>query len=121
MPSGTWTIALSTTSADWNTLSTNYAANIGANNTTVFSGDLSQPWAFGNTLTINLSIPFSYVPANGNLLMDVSVSGVTTPGGFVYFDTTGYDGGRRDGSTIIGHVDSDGVASGYGLVTGFAL
>jgi hypothetical protein len=89
MPSGTWTIALSTTAADWNTLSTNYAANIGANNIAVFSGNLTQPWAFGNTLTIILTTPFTYVPSNGNLLMDVSVSGVSTSGGFVYFDTTG--------------------------------
>jgi hypothetical protein len=37
----------------------------------------------------------------------------------VFFDTTGYDGGRRDGSTIIGQVDKDSVVSGYGLVTGF--
>lgn len=39
--------------------------------------------------------------------------------GFVFFDTTGYDRGRRDASAIIGHVDKDGVVSGYGLVTGF--
>jgi hypothetical protein len=119
LPSGTWTIALSTTAVNWNTLSSNFSANIGSNNTTVFTGNLSRPWAFGDTLMINLSTPFTYMPANGNLLIDVNVSGVTTPGGFVYFDTTGYDGGRRDGSTIIGHVDKDGVVSGYGLVTGF--
>ncbi len=51
--------------------------------------------------------------------MDVNVSGVTNPVGLGYFDTTGYDGGRRDGSTIIGHMDKDGVISGYGLVTEF--
>jgi hypothetical protein len=39
--------------------------------------------------------------------------------GIRVFDTTGYDGGRRDGSILIGHVDKDGVVSGYGLVTGF--
>jgi hypothetical protein len=121
MPTGNWTISLSTTSADWNTLSTTYAANIGPNNTEVFSGNLSQAWTFGDTLTINLSTPFTYVPAPGsNLLVDVTASGVTTPGGFVYFDTTGYDQGREDGSTIIGHVDAGGVRSGYGLVTGFS-
>jgi hypothetical protein len=54
MNSGTWTISLSTTAADWNTLSSTYAANIGANNTMVFSGNLAQPWAFGDTLHINL-------------------------------------------------------------------
>ena len=55
LPSGSWTIALSTTSADWNTLSTNFDANLGANNTMVFTGNLSQPWSLGKTLAINLS------------------------------------------------------------------
>ena len=35
----------------------------------VFSGNLSQPWAFGDTLHINLTTPFAYNPADGNLLM----------------------------------------------------
>ena len=118
-PSGTWTIALSTTSADWNTLSTNFSANVGGNNTVVFSGNLFQPWRFGNTLRINLSTPFTYLPRLGNLLMDVIAAGVTRPGGFIYFDTTGYNGGAENGSTLVGHVDVDGVRSGYGLVTGF--
>jgi hypothetical protein len=121
MPSGTWTIALSTTSADWNSLSPNFAANVGSDNRTVFVGNLSQGWAFGDTLTITLTTPLIYVPADGNLLIDVTVSGVTSPGGFVYFDTTGYNGGQRNGSTVTGHVDSTGVASSYGLVTGFTF
>jgi hypothetical protein len=75
MPSGTWTISLSTTSADWNSLSTNPASNIGANNTQVFSGNLAQPWSFGNTLAISLTTPFTYDPSKGNLLMDVSGDG----------------------------------------------
>lgn len=120
LPSGTWTVALSTTtSADWNRLSPNFDANVGSNNTTVFTGNLSQPWSFPNTLTINLSTPFTYVPANGNLLMDVLASNISTTGPLVYFDTTGYNGGAENGSTIIGHVDVNGVTSGYGLVTGF--
>jgi hypothetical protein len=121
MASGTWTISLSTTSADWNTISSNFAANVGPDNTQVFSGNLSQPWAFGDTLTITLSTPFTYTPSKGNLLIDVTASNVTVPPGrYVYFDTTGYDGGRRDGSTIVGHADSDGAFHGYGLVTGFS-
>ena len=121
MASGTWTISLSTTSADWNTISSNFAANVGPDNTQVFSGNLSQSWAFGNTLTITLSTPFTFTPSKGNLLIDVTASNVTVPPGrYVYFDTTGYDEGRRDGSTIIGHADSDGAVHGYGLVTGFS-
>jgi len=115
MPSGTWTIALSTTSADWNTLSTNFAANVGSNNTIVFNGNLVQPWSFGNTLRINLNPSFTYLPRQGNLLVDVTASGITTSGRFIYFDTTGSNGGNP----LVGHVDSDGVRNGYGLVTGF--
>jgi hypothetical protein len=120
MNSGSWTIDLSTTSANWNTLSSNYAANIGPNETQVFSGNLYQPWAFGDTLTIGLTTPFTYNPAQGNLLMNVSVTGAFTPGGSILFDTNGV----YDGDTIMGRVYCDGCApgvvnSGYGLVTGF--
>lgn len=119
MNSGTWTISLSTTSADWNTLSGNYASNLGANNTVVFSGDLSQPWTFGKTLAIKLSKAFVYDPSAGNLLMDVYVSNATAPGGSLYFDTNGYNGGRRNGNNFLGRVWLGNVDSGYGLVTGF--
>jgi hypothetical protein len=121
LPSGTWTIDLSATSADWNTLSSTYAANISGTETQVFQGNLSQSWVSGSNLIINLSTPFTYIPiAGNNLLMDVTVSGVSvSPADFVYFATDGYDGGLEDGTNIIGHVDVDGVRSGYGLVTGF--
>ncbi len=122
MNSGNWLISLSTTSADWNTLSPTYASNIGGDNTTVFNGNLSQPWAFGDTLVINLSTPFTYTPGVGaNLLMDVTVSGATSPGGAIYFDTNGYNLAGYNGDTILGRVwvNSPYVNSGYGLVTGF--
>lgn len=110
---GTWTVSLSTTSADWNTLSGTFAANIGGDNTQVFSGDIAQAWAFGNTLTINFSTPFTYDPLNGNLLMDVSVTGASLTGGNVYFDA-------NSNNTTMGRVDTGGVVeSGYGLVTEF--
>jgi hypothetical protein len=116
MNSGTWTIALSTTSADWNTLSSTFASNIGGDNTTVFSGNLFQPWAFGDTLQILFSTPFTYNPGNGNLLMDVHVSGASAPGGFIYFDVNG----TSPRNTIMGRVYTPGfVDNGYGLVTDF--
>jgi hypothetical protein len=117
MNSGTWTIALSTTSADWNTLSTDFASNIGGDNTTVFSGNLSQPWAFGDTLSIILTTPFTYNPGNGNLLMDVMVSGASAPGGAIFFD-------ENSANSIMGRVfNSGGIVfenSSFGLVTGFS-
>jgi hypothetical protein len=119
--SGTWTISLSTSPRDWNTLSGVYAANIGAGNTVVFSGDLYQPWAFGNTLAITFTTPFSYNPANGNLLMDVVVTGASAVGGSIYFDTNGSGDVAYLGTTM-GRVyeEGGGVAeAGYGLATGF--
>ena len=121
MNSGTWTIYLSTSSADWNTLSSTFANNLGADNTLVFSGNLAQPWAFGDTLHISLTTPFTYDPLMGNLLMDVVVSGATAPGGSIYFDTNGYNGGSFNGNTYLGRVYNAGaVNNGYGLVTGFS-
>ncbi len=122
--SGNWKISLSTTSADWNTLSATPGANVGPDNSMVFDGDLSQSWIFGHTLTISLSSPFTYDPSNGNLLMDVLSSGLpaigSTGSSSIYFDTNGFDSGNYDGNSIMGRVlDNGTVDSGYGLVTGF--
>ena len=127
MGSGTWTFSLSTTSADWNTLSATFGSNLGADNTQVFSGDLNQPWSFGDTLSITLTTPFTYNPADGNLLLDV-VASSSSPNGDIYFDSNGYDNGGFDGNTFLGRDycaggsgcgGSGSVNSGYGLVTGF--
>ena len=115
MNTGNWAISLSTTSADWDTLSANAAANIGANNTAVFSGDLVQPWTFGDTLTITLTTPFTYNPSNGNLLMDVVVTGASNTNGNIFFDTNGY----YSGNTFLGRNYGGNLNYGYGLVTGF--
>ena len=118
MNSGTWTISLSSTTADHNTLSPVFANNLGADNKVVFSGNLAQAWTFGDTLTIHLSTPFTYDPTTGlNLLMDVNSSGVTAPGGFLYFDAASNAALGRVycyGCSGTGSVNSD-----YGLVTGF--
>jgi hypothetical protein len=123
MNSGTWTISLSTTSADWNSLSTTFAANIGTDNTVVFSGDLSQPWAFGDTLSIALSAPFTYNPAAGNLLMDVQVSGAANSGNSpIGFDVNGEVVANAIMGRVFttqGGVGGNGVTNGFGLVTGF--
>jgi PEP-CTERM motif len=70
---------LSTTSASPDNLSTTFAANVGADNTTVFSGNWTRssastgpaggPLDFDIILT--LTTPFLYDPALGNLLLDV--------------------------------------------------
>jgi hypothetical protein len=128
MNSGTWTIGLGTTSTDWNTMNSQMSLN--GSTTTVFSGNLFQPWTIGDTLVINLSTPFTYNPGSGNLLMDIVVSGATDAGGVIFFDTNGFNGGGMNGNTFMGRdycpggVNCGGfgtVNAGYGLVTGFSF
>ena len=121
MNTGTFTLSLSTTSADWNTLSSVYANNIGGDNTQVFSGSLAQSWAFGDTLVIAFSTPFTYTPGPGaNLLLNIIATGTGDAAGDIYFDSNGNNSGGFNGDTIMGRVYLSGsVNSGYGLVTGF--
>ncbi len=74
-------VSLSTTSATPTSLSTNYAANKGPDNQVVFSGVLAFTSLANGTFdfVINLTSPFSYNPANGNLLLDVVVISPSTP------------------------------------------
>jgi hypothetical protein len=117
MNTGTFTISLSTTSANWNSLSTTPANNIGSDNTQVFSGSLAQAWAFGDTLAITFTTPFTYTPGPGaNLLLNVQATGTGDSGGDIYFDIS-------RGNTIFGsYYDFNfgpTVGKGFGLVTGF--
>jgi len=116
MNSGLWTISLSTTSVDWNTMSHDFASNIGADDTQVFSGDLAQPWAFGDTLHIDLTTPFTYDPNHGNLLMTVNASNTSDANGIVVFDVNLGNDYTTRGYTYCGH---NCVDVGAGLVTGF--
>jgi hypothetical protein len=120
MNSGTFTISLSTTPANHTTLSPTFASNFGTNTVQVFSGSLAQPWTFGDTLTITLNTPYTYNPANGNLLMDVVTSNTGDANGAISFDEnsgTPKVAARAyceiSGCTT-GFVDTGGV-----LVTGF--
>ena len=122
MNTGTFTISLSTTAADWNTLSTVAASNIGSNNTQVFSGSLAQPWTFGDTLSIAFSTPFTYTPGVGaNLLLNIVATGTGDGGGVndISFDTNGYNHDALNGNTIFGRYYGGTADHGYGLVTGF--
>lgn len=121
MNAGTFTVSLSTTTADWNTLSGTPANNLGADNTPVFSGSLVQPWAFGNTLSIMFATPFTYTPGSGaNLLLNVVAAQTDDAGGRIAFDTNGLNNLQMNGNTFFGRVYGDGAHdAGYGLVTGF--
>ena len=140
MNSGTWTISLSTTSATPSNLSSTFTANIGPDNTQVFSGNLVQSWAFGDTLSIPLTTPFTYNPNMGNLLMTVVASGTTSPDGLcvqdeqlvpgncIYFDVGSSPETPIMARAICLETEGAGVACGntaeevdpgFGLVTGF--
>ena len=92
---GTFQISLSTTSAPvlatGNTSTglnkTNLSANLGANNTVVYSGPL--PAISGGMLIITFTTPFAYTPSAGNLLLDVQSSNATNSLPSVYA-TLGY-------------------------------
>jgi len=122
LPSGMYTITLAESTADWNTISGNFASNLaGSTNVVqVWSGNINQPWTFGDTLNINLTTPYNYDPTKGNLLLDVVGTGVTLPGGSTFYDyhtgtnyfTRVYCSGGQGCTT--GSVDT-----GNGLVTGF--
>ena len=109
---GTFTISLSTTSAVVNGLSTELSQNIGSNNTTVFNSKL--PTIQNGVLTIPFSTPFTYNPAQGNLLVNIVESTPYTGGPSFEFDSASgglFSRGYSD-QTIPVNNDS-------GLVTGF--
>lgn len=114
LPTGTFNFYLSTTSVTTTTLSSVYSANIGVNNTLVYSGSISQPWTFGDTLTVNFSSPFTYSPLQGNLLLDIttSVFSLLHPVPFDASNSSAY-------SRAYTYNGLNYVNIGYGLVTGF--
>ena len=109
---GTYTLSLSTTTAAVNGLSSTFANNLGANNTVVFSGRL--PGLAAGEVDIFLSTPFLYDPGQGNLLLDVFGTNVTSGGVLL-------DARNGTAGTIFSRmVDSFATGtSSFGLVTGF--
>ena len=110
---GTYTLSLSTTTKAVDGLDTvNFANNIGANNTQLFSGTLAGQLS-GNILSF--AVPnFVFDPGQGNLLLNVSVSGVPT--NFVGFFRA--NNGDAAGAFSRAHDFGTGF-SGFGLVTTF--
>lgn len=112
--SGTYTISLSTTSAQVDNLNTtNFAQNIGADNAVLFSGALPSLTP-GGSFTLPFTGAFNYNPSNGNLLVNVDISGPVD--GNAYLNS--YAG---DANGIFSRADNFGSAfyTGYGLETGF--
>jgi len=123
-------IDLSTTTAAVDGLSSTFSANVGSNDTIVFSGPLSLSSSFTGPaggpknfdIVIVLQTPFLYDPALGNLLLDVRNFG----GG----STTQFDAENTFGDTV-SRVTTNSNASGvnsptadlndtFGLITSFS-
>lgn len=118
--SADYNIQLSTTTAAVNALSNTFAANLGADNTTVFNSHYSGP--ANPSFTLNIT-PFHYDPTGGNLLLTIFKTNITTLGGSVLLDArNGTAGGlfsRKYSVTSTTTADNGGFDSNWGLVTGF--
>ena len=116
-------VNLSTTSLGPDTLSNEFAANVGLNDTIVRSGalplssaDVAGP---GNTRAFDVFIPFTtpflYNPASGNLLLDIRLSAsASTP-----FDANFVIGDSVSRAYAFGSASTTGTADTLGLVTKF--
>lgn len=114
LATGTVTLSASTTSAAVDALSTDFAANIGSNNRTVFSGAL-QPNFDGNVLRFVFASPFVYRPGAGNLLLNFVFSDYESPDNLVTFLAN-----NGDANGVYSRVHDFGQGfRGYGLVTTF--
>ena len=124
-------IDLSTTAAAAGSLSTTFAANVGADATTVYDGSLTLssagvPAPAPFDIVIPLATPFVYDPAAGNLLLDVrkfdGLTGTAGPAGFVVLDAVSTSPvTSRVYSFFVTSPVADGGFESYGLVTGFTF
>jgi hypothetical protein len=132
-------IDLSTTTANPDGLASNFLANAGADNIIVFGGTNGSPLALSSVfvgptngpknfdIVINLTKPFFYNPAAGNLLLDVRNFGAGTTTFFDAYEALGDSISR--GFTCAGIVDpacvsdvsspSADVLQTLGLITRF--
>jgi hypothetical protein len=118
---GTFTLSLSTTSAQVGALNlSNLSANIGTANTVVYSGSL--PALANGELVINLTTPYTYNPAQGNLLLDVTASNQTAGGAFLNaVDTADSGPGDLFSRAWTYAADYPVADSDEGLVTDFTV
>jgi hypothetical protein len=125
MINGDYSIYLGTSASPFNALNPNQVANRGADWTLVDSLTVSggNGCDFNPVCTINLSTPFTYNPANGDLLLEVIASNQDnipngSGNGYNEADDTGTVMGRN---YCIGGVNcSSGTVDSVGLVTTFS-
>jgi len=110
-------IGLSTTAVGPNNLSTNFAGNRGADFVQVFSGPLAATITRSDQFDMIIDItPFTYDPANGNLLLEVTLNSPTlfSGGSTLYY--------RAGNSSSISRAANPANAPGGAFVTqGFGL
>ncbi len=115
---GTYTIALSTTTAAVNGLSSTFASNLGADNTIfgVFNLGGSAP----STLTFT-GATFNYDPSLGNLLLDVQAS-ITAGSTAASVSTSYYEARYEDAAGAFSRQHNFGtIFDNTGLVTEFGF
>jgi hypothetical protein len=109
---GTYTISLAYSANPVGSLSTTFANNIGANFTTIFSGQSTQS---GVNITFPASTPFTYNPSMGPLLLDVVASTGDPHGGALWVNLA-FPGGER--VLFNGHTDTVGLVTNFNVVPG---
>lgn len=105
------TLGLGTTTSSPTAPNHNFASNKGSDFTTVFSGTQNATLVANDSfdLVFNLSTPFMFNPASGNLLLDVVMNSSTGPGNYFVASS----------DSKVGRVFYSHAAGGYGLVTRF--
>jgi hypothetical protein len=109
---GTYTISLAYSANPVGSLSSTFANNIGANLTTIFSGQSTQS---GVNITFPASTPFTYDPSMGPLLLDVVASTGDPHSGALWVNLA-FPGGER--VLFNGHTDTVGLVTDFNLVPG---
>jgi len=109
---GTYTISLAYSANPVGSLSSTFANNIGANFTTIFSGQSTQS---GVNITFPASTPFTYNPSMGPLLLDVVASTQSEPTTALWA-TMPFPGGER--VLFNGRTDTVGLVTNFNSVPG---
>ena len=114
------TLSLGTAVTNVTSPNATYTANQGADFTDVFSGPVTASLTETDTFDLNFTFttPFTYHPANGDLLFQVTIgTPVAYTGTFLYFDA----GNSDDVSEVFNTSPSTSgnVYPGYGLLTEF--
>jgi hypothetical protein len=126
--SGSFELRFSTTTRSVDGLSTTFSDNVGANQQLAFNGTLDYaiprtgPLGTANPY-IMLSTPYFYNPADGNLLMDVTMfsAPVSLLGDPVLFDASNLPSDLSSRVYAFDRGDPTGIADTTALVTGFSI